>query len=515
LQFSISMTASTRFLYAPLLAATSSLIACGPADGQAGVAANDTATIEQNLMLVADEWPGRSIQVCWDPDDSGARSDFPTLSVIAQEAIWRSWTQYSGLRFTGWGICGSDVSNTIDVHLMDHGLVDSSTGYNPAGVRVNLAPFRSDFDTTVIHEFGHALGYVHEANRPDFNFRCRSDKTSNGDPLNTPPDYYSIMASTGYCTNERELSYWDISGQQHAYGFPNYFADVTGDGRADAILVNSDHIVVRTSNGAGFPASTQSNWTAARWMGHKGTAFADATGDGKADAIGVDDDGIYVRPSNGSSFPSPSLKWTSGSWYGIHGTYFADVTGDGKADAIGVDDDTTRVLPSNGSSFAGPNQDFGPCIPKAGQQFFADVTGDGKADSITVTSDPARVQVCVSTGSSFGSIADWTGNDWFGARATGVADVDGDGKADLIAVNSNAVLVRRSTGSSFSSTVQTFISSAWYGARGTYFADTNNDHKADIIGVDEGGVYVRLSTGSSYPLSSPNNWTQGSYYAGR
>jgi hypothetical protein len=119
-----------------------------------------------------------------------------------------------------------------------------------------------------------------------------------------------------------------------------FFADVTGDGRADAIVVNADTVTVRRSNGSGFDPNE--DWTGGPYYGSRGTYFADVDGDGRADAIVVNDDTVTVRRSNGSGF-DPNEDWTFGSYYGSRGTYFADVTGDGRADAIVVNDDTVTV----------------------------------------------------------------------------------------------------------------------------------------------------------------------------
>ena len=80
--------------------------------------------------------------------------------------------------------------------------------------------------------------------------------------------------------------------------------------------------------------------------GSRGTFFADVTGDGKADAIAVNDDKVTVRRSDGSKFTG-NESWTQVPYYGSRGTFFADVTGDGKADAIAVNDDKVTVRRSD------------------------------------------------------------------------------------------------------------------------------------------------------------------------
>ena len=61
-------------------------------------------------------------------------------------------------------------------------------------------------------------------------------------------------------------------------------------------------------------------------------AFADVDGDGKADAIVVNEDRITVRRSTGSAF-RPNEVGTTDSHWGVR-NFFADITGDRKADAI-------------------------------------------------------------------------------------------------------------------------------------------------------------------------------------
>lgn len=63
-----------------------------------------------------------------------------------------------------------------------------------------------------------------------------------------------------------------------------------------------------------------------RILRDKGTFFADVTGDGLADAIVVNNGGVVVRRSVGSRF-TPNEVWTVGAYYGDKGTFFANVDG--------------------------------------------------------------------------------------------------------------------------------------------------------------------------------------------
>jgi hypothetical protein len=86
------------------------------------------------------------------------------------------------------------------------------------------------------------------------------------------------------------------------------FADVTGDGRDDAITIRNEGVFVRRSTGTAFAESA--NWSHEPYYGSRDTEFADVTGDGRADAIAVSNDGVFVRASTGKDF----APWTGVAW---------------------------------------------------------------------------------------------------------------------------------------------------------------------------------------------------------
>ncbi len=90
-------------------------------------------------------------------------------------------------------------------------------------------------------------------------------------------------------------------------------------------------VTVRRSTGADF--SPNEDWTHGAYFGSRGTFFADVTGDERADAIVVNDGTVTVRRSTGVDF-TPNEDWTHGPYFGNRGTFFSDVTGNGRADAI-------------------------------------------------------------------------------------------------------------------------------------------------------------------------------------
>lgn len=310
----------------------------------------------------------------------------------------------------------------------------------------------------------------------------------------------SSPAVAATCEPYLQDSYYGESGTE--------FADVTGDGKADEIMLFLGGILVRPSTGAAYGCA--SNWTyPTGFIGNVGTYFADVTGDGKADAIAVNSSGggagVTVRRSTGSSF-SANETWISGAYFGDRETTFADATGDGKADAIVVNNSGVTVRRSTGSSFSA-NETWVPTgyYGTAGT-YFADVNGDGRADAIVVNA-PSGTAVKLSNGNSFGATSWWTSGAFVGNIGTYFADVTGDGKADAVVNNSSGggagVTVRPSTGSSFSAN-QTWISGGYYGNvdPGMYLTDATGDQKADAIVLNTigggAGVTVRRSYGNSF-----------------
>lgn len=117
---------------------------------------------------------------------------------------------------------------------------------------------------------------------------------------------------------------WISSAYLGKYG--NYFADVTGDGRADAIVVNDFGVTVRRSNAPlSLDFGPNEPWINERYVGQYGNYFADVTGDNKADAIVINDFGsnaVTVRAANaGATGFNPNAPWAPEPGYGTLGVF--------------------------------------------------------------------------------------------------------------------------------------------------------------------------------------------------
>ncbi|MFB6837233.1 FG-GAP-like repeat-containing protein [Streptomyces sp. NPDC056361] len=124
-----------------------------------------------------------------------------------------------------------------------------------------------------------------------------------------------------------------------------YFADIDGDGTKDLISHGTDgNIIVRRNDGTGtgFDTGTLMSAQWSNFLGQPGQGrlyFADVTGDGKADMMVHTTDGtISVRKNMGTYFDGGTVM--TANWSNFLGQpgqgrlYFADITGDGKADLV-------------------------------------------------------------------------------------------------------------------------------------------------------------------------------------
>lgn len=209
-------------------------LAMEPAASEPALNSGTSVSEKFGYVLTSRKWDSPDIPVCWErlADSSAADRE------LVRTAVMGSWEKHSRVRFLGWGECtGSELG--VRIAVRDEAPQTLKLGIllmaKPRGMTLNFTMAKwvpknctNGRDACVraiaIHEFGHALAFSHEQNRPDRPDRpqdwCNeAAQGANGDYMTKIYDDASIM---NYCndkwTGQGGLSAIDIEALQKVYG---------------------------------------------------------------------------------------------------------------------------------------------------------------------------------------------------------------------------------------------------------------------------------------------------------
>jgi hypothetical protein len=159
------------------------------------------------------------------------QAEWDTKRQLVLEALQTAWPWWTGIVITGGGQCPSSLQGRIYVDMLQEDCGGCGNviprGYHPGGVQLWMMMENADerlLRTVVIHEFGHALGFHHEMDRPDAkwpdgSWQCTDNPVEyrHGTYLTS---YYDDVSVMNYCAprNRNGLSAGDREGRQLLYG---------------------------------------------------------------------------------------------------------------------------------------------------------------------------------------------------------------------------------------------------------------------------------------------------------
>lgn len=474
------------------------------AEGESEVAVSNEPLYVKGSRL----WPqNKPIPVCWESPDANRATERGWV----QNAVQNSWEAASNVRFTGWGACPA-TSKGIRIRVADEAqaphTLSLGTGIDgvASGMSLNFTFTQWSFICSTateresciraiaVHEFGHALGFAHEQNRPDTNrSTCTQEpQGSDGDTLFALWDLSSVM---NYCNptwnNNGVLSAADAAGARALYG-------------------------TRKLRNFGYEAGS---WKTSMHV----RVVADVNDDGRDDVVGFGDAGTYVSTARADgTFDAPQLfirdfGYDQGWLTALHVRTMADVNGDGRSDVVAFGRDGTWIALSGSNLFYPPvfYPEFGNnqgWLPSKHLRTTADINGDGHADIVAFGDD--GVWTALGQGNTFGSpmfvLADLGYNQGWRVNQHPrlLGDVDDDGDDDIVAFGHYGATIAAASGDGgfvlSGGTSEFGYGSGWYlGRHVRALSDVNLDGRADIVAFDDNGARVALSGSNQFYPSQP------------